>query len=165
MKFIMYLNLSLILCLSLSAKEVKKITSIKEFKEAMNQPKPLVIMFYAPWCGASKEMTGALNQAATTLGSQAIFIKVDVENEAIEEVTDLFCIDAIPTLVIKHTGRVLSEDLVASVKSLTKKPPLQPKKKEPLTKKESPTKKPQPPAQQKKAPAPSSQKQQGSSKK
>ena len=113
---------------------------MKEFKEAMSQQKPMVIMFHAPWCGACKEMSGALNQAATQLGSQATVVKIDVENEDMHELTDLFCINAIPTIVVKHTGRVLAEDLVSSVKSLTKKPTLEPKKNE-LTKKETPEKK------------------------
>lgn len=170
MKSILYLSLSFLVCMSLEAKEAQSIKSMKEFKEVMSQQKPAVIMFHAPWCGACKEMSGALNQAATQLGSDAIVIKIDVENETMHELTDLFCINAIPTIVVKHTGRVLAEDLVSSVKSLTKKPTLEPKKNEP-TKKETPEKKAEPRAPQTKAPqrkTPAQQpikKQQGSSKK
>ncbi len=165
----LYISLSLALCFSLEAKEVQDIKSMKEFKESMCQQKPLIIMFYAPWCAASKEMTEALTQASTLLGSQAMVIKIDVEKEAMSEITDLFCIDAVPTIVVKHTGRVLVEDLVSSVKCLLKKPVTQVKKNEPL-KKENVEKKTEPRASQtppplKKAPVPPTKKRQGPSKK
>ena len=157
MKFTSYILILLGFSFSIGAKEVITIQSMTKFKDLMGQQKPLVIMFHAPWCGACKEMTEALKQASATLGSQAVIAKIDVEKEGMGEAVDLFCIDAIPTIIIKQTGRMRAEDLVASVKSLTKKPQPQPRKSEP-TKKESPQKKNQPrpkhtPSPQKKVPS------------
>lgn len=123
MKSILYISISLIAlhCSLVNAKEAREITSMKEFKEIMSIQKPLVIMFYAPWCGACKNMKEPFNRVCTLLDSEANVIKINAEEEKLSEATDFFHIEAIPTIIIKHIGRVLPEDLVSSVKNLTPK--------------------------------------------
>lgn len=131
MKLILRISIIVALFSSLSAKDALEIKSMKELKEIMGQQKPLVMMFYAPWCSASKEMLPAFNRAAILLESQATIVKIDVEKESLGEVIDLFSIDAVPTIVIRHTGRVATEDLVSSIQTLVKKPAVTVKKNEP----------------------------------
>ncbi|RMD80118.1 MAG: thioredoxin TrxC [Gammaproteobacteria bacterium] len=64
---------------------------------------PLLVDFWAPWCGPCRMMAPAYEQAAALLEPRVRVAKVNTEEE--QEAAARFGIRSIPTLVLFHRGR------------------------------------------------------------
>ncbi|MGB5605838.1 MAG: thioredoxin TrxC [Gammaproteobacteria bacterium] len=64
---------------------------------------PVVIDFWAPWCGPCKVMAPAFEQAAGQLEPQVRLAKLNTENE--QTLAGHYNIRSIPTLVVFKNGR------------------------------------------------------------
>jgi len=64
---------------------------------------PLLIDFWAPWCGPCRAMAPAFEQAAQALEPQVRLVKVNTDEE--QRLAGAFGIRSIPTLVLVHQGR------------------------------------------------------------
>lgn len=64
---------------------------------------PVVVDFWAPWCGPCKMMAPAFEQAAAVLEPQARLAKLNTEDE--QGIAGNLNIRSIPTLIIFKAGR------------------------------------------------------------
>lgn len=64
---------------------------------------PVIVDFYADWCGPCKAMAPAFAQAAAQLQGRALFVKVDTESAS--DLAARFGIRSIPTVVRLQRGR------------------------------------------------------------
>jgi thioredoxin 1 len=74
------------------------------FEAAISASVPVVVDFWAPWCGPCKAIAPILKEIATELGDKVKICKVNVDNNS--EIAAKFEIRAIPTILIFKDGAV-----------------------------------------------------------
>ncbi|MBN2815447.1 MAG: thioredoxin TrxC [Campylobacterales bacterium] len=71
----------------------------------VNSDIPVIVDFWAPWCGPCKMMAPNFTKAATNFPLKALFVKVNTENE--QHLGARFGIRSIPTLILFKDGKEL----------------------------------------------------------
>jgi thioredoxin len=74
---------------------------------------PVIVDFWAPWCGPCRMMAPELNKVAGAVQGDWLVVKVNAD--AVPELGERFQIRSIPTLAIFHGGRQI--DRVAGARS------------------------------------------------
>ncbi|MGE3066481.1 MAG: thioredoxin [Hyphomicrobiaceae bacterium] len=82
-------------------------------KEVLGASEPVLVDFFAEWCGPCKAMAPALEQVATELKGKVKFAKIDVDQNP--TVTTKYRIQAMPTLMIFKGGKVAAQHVGALV--------------------------------------------------
>lgn len=77
----------------------------------LKSDKPVLVDFFAEWCGPCKAMAPALDQVAEDLKESVKVVKVDVDQSP--GVTQKYNVRAMPTLLIFHKGEVAAQHVGA----------------------------------------------------
>lgn len=81
-------------------------TNKKEsFGELINGSTPVLVDFFAEWCGPCKMMKPVLEDLHRKIGSKVRILKIDIDRS--QAVAEAFQIHSVPTLILFQNGKSL----------------------------------------------------------
>lgn len=75
------------------------------FSELINGETPVLVDFYADWCGPCKMMTPILKELKNKVGDKINIVKIDAEKNA--DAAIRYNVRGVPTLILFQKGQVL----------------------------------------------------------
>lgn len=94
------------------------------FKNIINTSTPVLVDFYADWCGPCKALAPVLKEVKSEMGEAVKIVKIDVDKN--QTLANQFQVKGVPTMMIfkngkqlwRQSGVVSKGDLVQKIKSI-----------------------------------------------
>lgn len=78
-------------------------------QEVLKSDLPILVDFWAPWCGPCRMMAPVLDDLAVELDGKIRIAKLDVDNPANQELAIKYQIQSIPALKLFKSGQVTKD--------------------------------------------------------
>ena len=88
---------------------ILQITSENFESEVLKSDVPVILDFWAPWCGPCKMVAPVLEEVAKEVAGKAKVGKINVDEE--QELAAAFKVMSIPTLVVMKDGKVANSSV------------------------------------------------------
>ncbi len=85
-----------------------KITELNESnfeQEVIQASEPVLVDFWAPWCGPCQRVAPLVEELASELAGSAKFGKVNIDNN--QQLAQAYGVQSIPTLMVFKDGQVV----------------------------------------------------------
>ena len=86
---------------------VQHTTTAKFAQDVLRSPVPVLVDFYADWCGPCRMLGSTLERLATEFAGKARIVKVNVDQEP--QLAGQFRVESIPTLAFVQNGEVVAQ--------------------------------------------------------
>jgi thioredoxin 1 len=83
--------------------------------DVINSEKPVVVDFWAEWCGPCKQIGPSLEEIAAEMGDDVIIAKVNIDENP--NAPSKFGVRGIPTMILFKNGQAASTKVGAAPKS------------------------------------------------
>ena len=88
----------------------------KEFQELLNGNKPVLVDYWAPWCGSCRRIGPAYELIADQFDAEVEIVKINIDEEA--ELANAEAIEVIPTLVMYKGGKAVNSIVAPESKAM-----------------------------------------------
>lgn len=78
---------------------------MESFKQLINSETPVLVDFYADWCGPCKAMSPVIQEVAKTVQGKARVIKIDIDKSV--QASQAYQVQAVPTFIIFKKGNIV----------------------------------------------------------
>ena len=95
-----------------------KVTDASFAADVLSSDKPVVVDFWADWCGPCKMIGPALEEIAEDLADKVTIAKVDIMENT--DIASQFGVQSIPLLIMFKDGKPFAQKLGAAPKSQLK---------------------------------------------
>ncbi len=93
------------------------------FQDIITQDVPVLVDFYADWCGPCKMLAPILQQVKTELGNELKIVKIDVDKN--QSLAAKYQVRGVPTMILfkqgnqvwRESGVLQAQDLVTIIKN------------------------------------------------
>ena len=89
--------------------DIKNVLGKEEFDEIINSQIPVLVDFYATWCGPCKMQAPIVDELATDVGDKAIIAKVNTDD--CYDICVKYRIASIPTILIFKNGELVDKSV------------------------------------------------------
>ena len=96
---------------------------MSKFSEIINQDQPVLVDFFADWCGPCKMLGPILKQVKDQLGDEVAIIKIDVDKN--QPLAAKYQVRGVPTMLLfkngkqvwRQSGVVQKDEIINVIKS------------------------------------------------
>ncbi|WP_458627021.1 thioredoxin [Winogradskyella sp. PC D3.3] len=76
---------------------------MSKFSEIINQDQPVLVDFFADWCGPCKMLSPILKQVKEAMGEDVSIIKIDVDKN--QALASKYQVRGVPTMLLFKNGK------------------------------------------------------------
>ncbi|RKS98421.1 thioredoxin [Flavobacterium sp. 123] len=101
--------------------QTKNIEKMNNFNQIIKSEKPVLVDFFATWCGPCQMLSPILKQVKDSLGDRVSIIKIDVDKNQL--IASQYQVRGVPTMILfqngkqlwRQSGVVSKEDLIKTI--------------------------------------------------
>ena len=80
---------------------------MSRFQDLINGNKPVLVDFFATWCGPCQMLAPILTEVKEAMGERIVVIKIDVDKNRQLMMEPQFQVRGVPTLMLFQNGKML----------------------------------------------------------